>query len=182
MTAKYSFRLQSQDRRRVLPDKLIIGQSETETTTHVLLTLLAWLLFHRERLQIGFNLHHDNIPFVPDVVQLDYALQPKLWIECGDCGVNKLNKLAVKMPDAEIWIMKPSLADAEQLHRAMQKEDLRRDRYGLIAFDAAMFEELRGLLRPRNDLLWVSGELDEPNLQFDFNGLWFDAPFTVLKF
>lgn len=26
------------------------------------------------------------------------------------------------------------------------------------------------------------GEFDPPGLQFDFNGLWFDAPFTVLKF
>ena len=182
VSAKYSFRLQSQDRRRDLPDKIIIGQAETETPAHVLLKLMAYVLFHRERLQIDLNLHSDNIPFRPDVVQLDYELRPKLWIECGDCGVNKLNKLAVKVPDAEIWVMKRSLAEAEQLHRAMAREDLRRDRYGLIALDAEMFDELCGLLQSRNDLLWVDGEFEPPGVRFDFNGLWFDAPFTVLRF
>ena len=165
MSAKYSFRLQSQDRRRDLPDKIIIGQAETETPAHVLLKLMAYVLFHRERLQIDLNLHQDNIPFRPDVVQLDYELRPKLWIECGDCGVNKLNKLAVKVPDAEIWVMKRSPAEAEQLHRAMAREDLRRDRYGLIALDAEMFDELCGLLQSRNDLLWVNGASNQRPLK-----------------
>jgi hypothetical protein len=45
-----------------------------------------------------------------------------------------------------------------------------------------MFDEICGLLRTRNDILWVSGTFDPPNLQFDFNGLWFDAPFAVIRF
>jgi hypothetical protein len=37
-------------------------------------------------------------------------------------------------------------------------------------------------VQPRNEVFWLRGEFDPPNMQFDFNGLWFDAPFTVLKF
>jgi hypothetical protein len=181
MSGKYSFDLRSEERRRSLPGKIIVGQRENEGVKHVLLKFMAFVLFHRERLQIEPRLPDDSILFEPDVVQLDYSLRPALWIECGECSVSKLHKLAVKVPDAEIWVVKRSPADAEHLLRAMAKEELRRDRYGIIGLDPAMFDEMCALLRPRNELTWVSGEMDPPRMQFDFNGLWFDASFTVLK-
>lgn len=182
MSGKYSFDLKSEERRRPLPGKIIVGQKENEGVKHVLLKFMAFVLFHRERLQIEPRLLDDNIPFEPDVIQLDYSLRPALWVECGECGVGKLHKLAVKVPDAEIWVVKRSPVDAENLFRAMAKEELRRDRYGIIGLDPAMFDEMCALLRPRNALVWFSGEFDPPRLQFDFNGLWFDTGFTVLKF
>ena len=182
MSAKYSFRLESRERRRELPGKIVIGQQATETPAHVLLKLLAYVLFYRERLQIEPSLHQDSIPFTPDVVQLDYHLHPVLWVECGDCGVHKLHKLAVKVPDADIWVIKRSVAEAESLFHAMKREELRRDRYHLIGLDAAMFDEMCGLLSSRNELVWMSGSFEPPHLQLDFNGLWFDADFQVLHF
>jgi len=182
MSAKYNFNLRSEDRRRDLPRKLILGQGETETVPHVMLKLLGFILFFRERLQIETVLHDDSIPFTPDLVQLDYELRPALWVECGECGVNKLHKLAVKVPEAEIWVMKRSVAEAQHLLAAMAKGELRRDRYNVLALDSAMFEELCAQLRPRNELLWVKADFDEHTMQFDFNSLWFDAPFQVLRF
>ncbi|SRR5581483_3591376 len=181
MAAKFTFDLESQDRRRDLPRRLILGQQDTETITHVALKFIAFLMFFRERLQIETNLRMDAIPFVPDLVQLDYELRPRLWVECGECGVNKLRKLAVKIPDAEIWIVKRSRPSAEHLAEAMAKEELRPGRYQIVALDAGMVEEFCGLLEPKNEMLWVGCEWDPANLQFDFNGLWFDAPFAVLR-
>jgi uncharacterized protein YaeQ len=182
MSAKYTFHLQSQDRQRDLPHKIILGRQDTETTVHLVLKFLGYVLFYRERLQIEPKLDIAAIPFVPDLVQLDYQLRPQLWIECGECGVNKLHKLAVKASEAEIWIVKRSVPAAKHLLEAMEKGELRQGRYQIVALDAAMVEEMCGLLDPRNELLWVSGSWDPPHLQFDFNGLWFDATFSVLKF
>lgn len=196
MSSKYSFTLRSEDRRRPLPSKLIIGRQELETVQHVILKLLAYCYFFRERLQIQPDLANDNIPFVPDLAQLDYELRPVLWIECADCGVNKLNKLAVKVPEAEIWVIKPSLTAAHELLRAMGRDELRRDRYHLLAFDQAGFEELANLLASRNHLSWFKTTSEPPNtpgadnippenepeLHFDFNDLWFQLPFHHLKF
>jgi uncharacterized protein YaeQ len=131
---------------------------------------------------MGVNLHRSDIPFMPDLVQLDYELRVKLWIECGECSLNKLDKLAVKAPESEIWVVQPSEARARDLWMAMRKEELRENRYHILGLDAEMFDEMCGLVAGRNELLWVKGEFDPPNLQFDFNGLWFDAPFTLLKF
>jgi uncharacterized protein YaeQ len=182
VSAKYTFNLQSEDGRRDLPRKIIIGRQDTETVVHVALKLLAFVFFYRERLQIEVNLRTDSIPFVPDLVQLDYELRPVLWVECGECSVGKLHKLAVKAPEAELWIVKPSEAAARHLFEAMAKAELRRDRYNVLGLDHDMFGEFCGLIMERNELFWVRGDWDPPELKFDFNGLWFEAPFTVLRF
>jgi len=180
--AKYTFKLRSEEKRRDLPGKIIVGQEQTETTNHVVLKLLAYVLFFRERIQIEPNLDIEYLQFTPDIVQLDYELRPRLWVECGECGVHKLHKLAVKVPEAEIWVVKKSRAEAEHLFAAMAKNELRRDRYGLIGLDSEMFNEMLDLLAQRNELTWFRGAFDPPHLQFDFNGLWFDTTFTLLKF
>jgi len=182
VSARYKFSMKSQQKSRALPGHIIIGRKETETTNHVLLKFLGFLLFHRERIQVETNLHMDTIPFVPDLVQLDYELQPKLWVECGDCTLTKLNKLAVKAHEAEIWVIKKSLAEAQTLHQAMAKQKLRRGRYNLIGLDQDMFQEMIDLLEDRNQVVWYQGSFDPPMMQLDFNGLWFDSSFTLLPF
>lgn len=195
MSGKYSFTLRSEDRRRSLPSKIIIGRQETETIDHVGLKLLAYCFFFRDRLQIEPDLGNDNIPFVPDLAQLDYSLHPVLWIECGECGVNKLNKLAVKVPEAEIWVVKRSQGEAQDLLRAMEREELRRNRYHILAFDQNTFAELCGMIVGRNHMTWYKTTVElqplwgesvpadgEPELHFDFNELWFQMPFQLLEF
>ena len=98
MTAKYSFRLQSQEKQRALPDKLILGQDSNETVAHVILKLLAFVLFHRERLQIGGDLHNDNLPFAPDLMQLDYEIRPKLWIDAANAASTNSTTSRSKCP------------------------------------------------------------------------------------
>ena len=44
-----------------------------------------------------------------------------------------------------------------------------------------MFDEVEGLVRGRNEIMWLEGDFEEKKMQFDFNGLWFDTEFTVLK-
>ena len=183
MSAKFTFQLTSDDRRRPFPHKLLIAQSsDNESIRHVGLKLIAWMLFYRERLQVETAVPDDAIPFVPDLVELGYDLRPRLWIECGDCGVGKLHKVAVRCPEAEIWIMKRSAADAERLRAAMERDELRRGRYALIGLDPEMFREVCGLLRDRNTLHWFSGGIEAAAMQFELNGLWFDGSFTVLRY
>lgn len=187
MAGKFTFQCTSDDRRRPLPHKVLFGLGQNESSRHVVLKFLAWVLFFRERLQIETDVQNDAIPFVPDLAQLGYDMRPLLWVECGDCSLLKLHKLAVKCPEAEIWAVKRSLAEAEELLRGMAKEELRRGRYGIIGFEGEMVDELCGLLRERNQFHWFSGGfagepgVDQCGLQFELNQLWFDHPFHVLR-
>lgn len=182
MSARYAFGFVSREARRPLPSRLIIAQHETETIAHVALKLLALLYFARERLQLETSLPDDSIPFVPDLVQLDYELRPALWVECGECSVAKLHKLAVKAPGAEIWIVKKSAAEAGQLLRAMEREELRRNRYSLLVLDPEGFAEVCTALRPRNEVIWYGTTAGPAAMQFELNGLWYDLPFEVWRF
>lgn len=182
MSSKFNFDLRSDDWQRKLPEKIIIGRSDLETDENVVLKLLAYVLLFRERLQISPQLHNENIPFIPGVVQLDYQLNPALWVECNDCTVQKLDKLAVKVHDAEIWVMNRTPEVMAQLVRQMIHAKVRRDRYHLVAFDEEMFTELVRLLHTRNEFYLLQADFEPPALQFDFNGLWFDVPFYYEKF
>ena len=133
MSSRFAFHVESEDKRRELPERVFIGRKDTETTADVLLKFLSFALFQRERLQIGPELHDDNIPLTPDLVQLDYTMRPALWIECGEVTAAKLDKLAVKAPESEIWVVKRSPAEVEPLLREMAKHKLRRQRYHLLA-------------------------------------------------
>jgi uncharacterized protein YaeQ len=182
MNQKFTFNLASQDPKRHLPSKVILGQQDTESATHLALKLLAYLLFYSERLRIETRVPNDAVPFIPDLSELDYELRPKLWVECGECSVAKLHKLAVKAPDAEIWVVKRSQEEVEELKRAMRKEELRKDRYNLIGLDGETFEPIPGLIASRNQLFWSGGGFEPPELKFDLNENWIELPFTLERF
>jgi uncharacterized protein YaeQ len=180
MSGRFGFSLSSPS--RTIPERITIGQGDTETIAHVALKFLAYLLFRRERLQIEPNLHDANIPFRPDVVQLDYQLRPVLWVECGECSVQKLDKLAVKAPEAKLWVLKRSPESAHDLLERMRKAELRQHRYNILAFDQEPFEDLCTSIKARNDVFVVSSSIDPPACCFDFNGLWFDLSFNLHVF
>ena len=85
MVTKYVFNLQSQDNQRNLPSKIIIVQKGEDTVVEVLQRLFGYLILFRDRIQMQTDLHDEYIPFVPDLVQLDYQMQPAFWAECGEC-------------------------------------------------------------------------------------------------
>jgi uncharacterized protein YaeQ len=181
VSSRYVFNLASEDRRRALPAKILLPRADTETLTHILLKLFGYLLFYRDRVQLEPRLDDDYLPFVPDVVQLDYEGRVALWVECGECALAKLDRLAVKAPYAEIWAVKRSEDEAAELARAMAREGLRKGRYGIVGLDAEMLAEVAGLARARNDVRWYRGTFEPAGMQFEFNGLWFEAGFTVRR-
>ncbi len=182
MVTKYVFNLQSQDNQRNLPSKIIIVQKGEDTVVEVLQRLFGYLILFRDRIQMQTDLHDEYIPFVPDLVQLDYQMQPAFWAECGECTPKKLNKLAVKIHEGEVWIVRSSREAVEELTYQMDKAKLRRNRYKILRLDEEMCGEIGDLLEIRNDVTWYSSRLESGQAQFDFNGLWFESEFEVLDY
>lgn len=182
LSAKFTFRLTSNLRNHPLPAKILIAQQPVEPLDHVLLKLLAFVVFQRDRLQLQPRLHDDNVPYVPDLLQLDFTLRPVLWVDCGDVSVARLDKLAVKTPWAEIWAVTRSRQHLDVLAGEMTRLNLRRNRYRLLAFDGGMFEEMLRLLNERNELALYGASLETGELQLDFNGLWFEGTMAVERF
>lgn len=181
MSDRLVFSLDSVQARSTLRSKLIFVRRETETRVHLLLKLFGYLLFQRDRLEIEPHLDDPFMPFVPDLMQLDYQARIALWVECGECAITKLDRLAVKAPDSEIWVVRRSQEAAEDLMRRMEAERLRRGRYGVVGLDAAMVEEVEALCAARNQVVWHKASWQDGRMEFEFNGLWFDAPFAVMR-
>lgn len=182
MSAKYSFRFTSEIKTHPLPGKILIGQHPLESMGDVVVKLLARVIFSRERLQMEPRLHDENIRYVPSLVQLDYELRPALWVECGECPVAKIDKLAVKAHEAEIWIVLRSAQAMDELKRGMAKHGLRRNRYHLLGFEEEVVDEMESLLHSSNTFSLFHLNLREPEIQFEFNELWFDTTFRIGEF
>ncbi len=181
MSERLVFNLASMHARTSLRPKLIMVRRETETRTHLLLKLFGYLLFQRERLEIEPHLDDPFMPFVPDLMQTDYQGRIALWVECGDCPVSKLDRLAVKAPYAEIWVVRRSAAAADELLRRMETEGLRRSRYGVVGLDEAMLSEVESLCQARNEIAWHCASWQDGRMEFEFNGLWFEGGFSVTR-
>lgn len=182
MQNKYSFQIKSEDKSRDFPHKLLLTESELQSPDHLLLKFLGYLIFFRERIQVDTRLPNTPVNFAPDIAALDYQLHPSLWVECGDCDTKKLNKLAVKAPEAELWVLKSSDEAAEELLRKMKKDDLRKGRYKILSFDKEGFAEMRELLEQKNEALWVGIDWDFCSIQMDFNEVWFDLEFQIFEY
>lgn len=175
------FNFRSLERRRPLPPKILLLQENQKPLETVLLKLFGYLLFYRERLQIQPSLEDEYLPFIPDFVQLNYEGRIALWVDCGETPLTRLDRLAVKAPDAEIWVVKGSFDEAQDLLRRMHSQGLRSGRYGVVGLDSSMLGEVTGLLKLRNDITWHRGGFDPALMQFEFNGLWFESEFVVLR-
>lgn len=184
MSRRYRFDLSSNDPGRLLPEKVIVGVKSDETEIHVVLKALGFVICYRDRMEIEKRIPRDDVLYVPDLIQLDYQLEAAFWGECGECGLDKLDKLAVKVPRADITIIKKSLNEATELLHKMEKAKLRKGRYTILAFNVDDFTELLNLLEMKNSvfLCSVDFEVSPAQVQFEFNGLWFDIQLHVLKF
>ena len=176
---KFSFKIECQDSRLGVPERLIVGRHDDEAVVHVVLKALSYLVFYRERIQMGGHLHNENIPFIPDVLQLDYDGRPTFWAECGPSDPARLKKIVAKAPDAEIWWVRETVEEMQQMPARLKKAGVRAGRIRLLGFPAEMIEGLCQSLLAKNEIYWMPAVFDPPALQFDFNNEWIETPFEL---
>lgn len=179
---KFSFRIECEDSRLGLPERLIVGRHEDETPLHVLLKALSFLIFYRERLQMGGHLFDENIPFVPDLLQLSYEGHPTFWVECGESDPSRLKKIVAKAPDAAIWWVRETPDEMERMGKLLKKAGVRPGHVNLLGFPIDLIETLSAGLTARNDIFWMPAQFEPPQLQFDFNSEWIDSPFVLGRY
>lgn len=176
---KFSFRIECEDTRLGLPEKLVIGRDQDEAIVHVVLKALGFLIFFRERLQIGGHLFNDNIPFVPDLLQLDYEGHPLFWAECGESDPQRLKKIVAKAPRGEVWWLRERQGDFERMSGALKKAGVRPGRVRMLAFPDELVDGLCQNLAARNEVYWMPASFEPPALQFDFNSEWIESDFAL---
>lgn len=176
---KFSFRLECEDSRIGVPDRLIVGRQEEESAVHIVLKALSFLLFYRERIQIGGHLYTDNIPFVPDLLQLSYEGHPTFWAECGESEPARLKKIVAKAPDAEIWWVREKEGEMDRMCAQLKKAGVRPGRIKMLGIPDELVQNLCQSLQAKNEIFWMPASFEPPGLQFDFNSEWIESPFEL---
>jgi uncharacterized protein YaeQ len=130
---KFTFELRSErPRAPKIREKMILVKNDLESREHVVMKLMAYLLFYDPRLKIetGIDMHYK-----PDlVIPGDHGV-PELWIDCGKIAVRKVDSLARKLKTTRVIILKETKREMESFRSVIEKKVEHADRIEYLAFE-----------------------------------------------
>ena len=141
---KFTFSIQFDGPGGQLREKMVAAAAGSEVTWHIALKFLGYLLFHQERPRIeqGVDWHYK-----PDLVALDPFGPVKLWVDCGNIAVKKIDRVATWVgPDAKFFILRRTRREAEILVANMKGKIKHAGRVSLIWFDDGFVDQLAKVL------------------------------------
>ncbi|MCC6465728.1 MAG: YaeQ family protein [Planctomycetes bacterium] len=137
--------------------KLVLELRENEGLHHIALKVLAMILYFDAKLQIEPNFEDDK--YKPDLLLRADDYRPALWIECGQCRVEKLDKVSFRYNEARIVMIRRTDREARDIFERSHGEVRRLHGIEFIGFDNGFCDALAETLRGRNDIIGiVSGD------------------------
>ncbi len=148
--------------------RVIIFGNDEETPDHLALRLAAAaLFFDGEPVEPGPSDHVlADIGFVPDLMVPDGVGGIKVWIECGNVAVNKLTKVARRIKDGRLVILKEDLPGGLRLREVIKKEINKGERVEVWAWNRADFTRWKAALKESN---YLYGEASGQSLNLVVN-------------
>lgn len=145
MNEKYTFDLEFSR----IKQKLILVKSDLELRNHVVLKLMAYLLFYDPRLKIEVDVERHYRPDL--VIPGDHGV-PELWIDCGKVAVRKVSHLTAKLKTTRIIIVKETLGELNQFRRLVGKKIDHPERLEYLAFEPYFVTSVAGILAKINEV------------------------------
>lgn len=138
--------------------KVILSMAPGESSRHVMMKFLA-LVLHLDRApKVEF---HVGQHYKPDLV-CEAEGQIRLWIECGDVSVRKLDKVVTTNHAAQIVVVKPTLRALESYKKQADRRVRRPERIDYLTFEAGFVDRLAATIPSRASL---SAEFDPQSLE-----------------
>ncbi|MDA8130745.1 MAG: hypothetical protein M0011_04480 [Elusimicrobia bacterium] len=154
--------------------RVIIVGSDEETHEHLALRLAAAaLLFDGDPVEPGpSDPLLEDIGFQPDLLVPDGVGGIKVWVECGNVAMNKLTKVARRIKEGRLIVIKES-QDAGLRQREMVKKEIRNpEKVEIWAWPREEFARWNSALKESN---YVYGEASGLTLNLVLN----EAAFSV---
>lgn len=156
-------------------ERLVLAKRAGESLHHVLLKLLAWILWWAPdlRIETGVEQRHK-----PDLVRVDDRGRPVFWVDCGSIGVRRLDRIARQNRDAEVVVVKASEREARAYLQSARPYLRQPERVQIVSFRPGFVDELAEAIRDHATLVaTVVGE----HLYLDVDGTTLDSPVVVLR-
>lgn len=129
MVEKFTFELHAP---KIAHEKIILVKDDFEQRNHVVLKLLAYLLYYEPELKIeeSADMHYKPDLFIPG----EHGV-PKLWIDCGRVALAKVESLAEKLRNTRVIFLKESKRELEIFKKLVAKKIDKAGRLEFLAFE-----------------------------------------------
>jgi len=98
---------------------MILVKEDSELREHVVLKMLAYILFYDPKLQIEVDV---GMHYKPDLVVTGDRGEPLLWIDCGYVSILKAQNVTKKMRRGRLIFLKTTEAELKQFKSLLQKK------------------------------------------------------------
>lgn len=141
--------------------RVILVAGPTETVEHLAMKLAAVVMFHDQRPIVEPSGEHpalSNLDLKPDVMTLNEGGDIVLWIDCGAVSINKLDKVARRLPSARVIVIKKSLREATQLRDRLAAETRHADRIEIWTWPENSFASWLNALGEKTEIFGEASE------------------------
>jgi uncharacterized protein YaeQ len=159
------------DRNLFAERKIVLETREGEGMPHIVLKVLAMALFHDPALQVEPTMD-DEDRYKPDLLVRADDYRPSLWVECGACRVQKLDKVTFRHYDARVVLIKRTAREAREIMERCKGEVRRLHAIEFIGFDNDFIENVADALTGKNDIVAV---ISETSLQLVVGGVTYSS-------
>lgn len=142
------------DRELFAERRIVLETRAGESLVHIVLKILGMALFHDPRLQVEPTMD-DEDRYKPDLLLRHEDYRPALWIECGQCRVQKLDKVTFRHYDAKVIMLKRSAREAREIMERCKGEVRRIHAIEFIGFDNDFVENVADALTGKNDIVAI---------------------------
>jgi len=142
------------DRELFAERRIVLETRSGESMIHIVLKILAMALFHDSRLQVEPVMDDDD-RYKPDLLLRHDDHRPALWVECGQCRVQKLDKVTFRYYDAKVVMLKRSAREAREIMERCRGEVRRLHAIEFIGFDNNFVEIVADALTGKNDIVAI---------------------------
>lgn len=147
MIEKFSFEIQLAKTKK----KLILVKAVSERREHVVLKLLAYMLFYDPELKVEVDI---GMHYKPDLVLLQPGEQvPDIWIDCGQVTTLKVQSLAKKLKRSRIIFMKETHRELYQFKKLIEKKVDGESQIEYVAFDDGFVSGIAEALERTNQVV-----------------------------
>jgi hypothetical protein len=132
---------------------VIFSSFAGESTWHVALKLLAYLIYRRRRPLVQRSVGQR---YKPDLVVVRDG-RVRLWIDCGETSLRKLDRVLVANPVARVVIVKDTRRRLDAYIALAAGEVRAQERIIYLAFEDGLVDSIARALRQRNRVTFSMG-------------------------
>lgn len=152
---KYTFNIQVSDNKREHVEKLIMGAFDNEAHEHVVLKLLAYLMFFQKRPRIDED---PGWQVVPDLIARDDDGTITLWVDCGSVSTKKVDVVATKVRDIEFVVFRKTQRDMDHFYNMIKDKIKRLQNLKCFSFDDEFVDAIAQNLDRTNNVECYFGD------------------------